>query len=528
MGTLPHLLMFRRLPLARKILLGIVPLFLLFLTLSVALHNHFLEREMMEEAATAARTYAEIIREAMVSQMVTTYRVDERLLTGVGGLQQFDTLHILTHELRLKQEEWEEERAARPHGRFRTTIPHDTLEAGVLAGGPPVFRREGEKFRAIVPFTATKACQRCHDVPVGYALGLVDMHVSLHRIAEAVRGTWQRSLVIFVAFLIAAGGAGTLLFRRFVGRPVGDLVRAARTIAEGRLNEPVTQPSGGPSRDELAFLAAGFEEMRQSLRQKIGQLDAANARLSERNAEVERALDQLRRTQEELVRAERLAVTGRMTAQLSHEINNPVHNIQSLLSSSLRKLPPDAPSRELTAVALDEVNRLARLTSQMLEFYRGSVVPMETGSVEISALLRDLMRAHEESFAAGGVRITADLPAGLPPVEGSADKLRQVFLNLILNARDAMPEGGALRLVAREREGTIDVSVQDTGVGIPPAHMEKIFDAFFTTKSDVSGVGLGLSVSDAIVRRHGGRITVTSTEGRGTTFTVHLPGVPHA
>lgn len=520
--------MFRRLPLARKILLGIVPLFLLFLTVSVALHNHFLEREMMEQAATAARTYAEIIREAMVSQMVTTYRVDERLLKGIGGLQEFDTLHILTHELHLKQDEWEEERAARPPGRLRTTIPHDSLEQAVLDGGPPLFLRDGEKFRAIVPFTATQACRRCHETPVGYVLGLVDMHVSLHRISEAAQGTWQRSFLIFVIFLVAAGAAATFLFRRFVGRPVEGLVRAAKLIADGRLDEPAAAPPAGPSRDELQFLAAGFEEMRQSLRQKIGQLDAANARLSERNAEVERALDELRRTQEELVRAERLAVTGRMTAQLSHEINNPVHNIQSLLASSLRKLPPDAPSRELTTVALEEVNRLARLTSQMLEFYRGSVVPMETGPVEVPALLRELVRAHVESFAAAGIRVTADLPAGLPPVEGAPDKLRQVFLNLILNARDAMPGGGDLHIAACVREGTVEVSVQDTGVGIPPAHLEKIFDAFFTTKSAVSGVGLGLSVSDAIVRRHGGRITVASTEGRGTTFTVHLPGAAHA
>jgi signal transduction histidine kinase len=520
--------MFQRLSLTRKILLGIVPLFLLFLTISVALHNHFQEREMMEQAATAARTYAEIIREAMVSQMITNYRVDERFLEGVHGLQEFDTLHILMNKLHFRQEEWEEDWAGRPPGRLRTVVPHDSLEAAVLGGGAPLFLRTGERFRAIVPFAATKTCQRCHEVPIGYVLGAADMHVSLHRITEAARGNWQRSLIIFVAFLFLAAAAGTLLFRRFVGRPVDRLVRAARAIGRGELEAPVVEPAPmGPSRDELQFLAAGFEEMRLALREKIRQLDAANASLSARNAEVEQALEQLRKAQEELVRSERLAVTGRMTAQLSHEINNPIHNIQSLLSSTLGRLPGDAAARELVSVALEEVNRMARLTRQMLEFYRGSVVPMETAPLDICALLRDLARSHEESFGAAGIRIRRALPEHLPPVRGAEDKLRQVFLNLLINARDAMPAGGDLTVSAEATEGGVRIRVADTGVGIPAAHIERIFDAFFTTKAEVSGVGLGLSVSDAIVRRHGGRIAVESTEGRGTTFIVDLPGDTH-
>jgi signal transduction histidine kinase len=520
--------MFQRLSLTRKILIGVVPLFLLFLASSVALHNHFQEREMMEQAATAARTYAEIIREAMVSQMITNYRVDERFLEGVHVISEFDTLHILTNALHFRQEEWEEDRHDRPAGRLRTTVPHDSLEAGVLSGGPPVFMSTGERFRAIVPFTATTTCQRCHDVAVGYVLGVADMHVSLHRITEAARGTWQRSLLIFVVFLVIALAGGTWMFRRHVGHPVERLVEAARAIGRGELEHAVPgSVAMGTSRDEIHFLAAGFEEMRRSLREKIGQLDAANASLSQRNTEVERALEQLRRAQEELVRAERLAVTGRMTAQLSHEINNPIHNIQSLLTSGLRKLPGDSPARELVAVALEEVGRMAHLTRQMLEFYRGSVVPMETAPLDLVALLRDLARVNEESLTTVGIRLQCSLPERLPSVRGAEDKLRQVFLNLILNARDAMPQGGILSIAANAAEGGVRVQVADTGVGIPAAHLGKVFDAFFTTKAQVSGVGLGLSVSDAIVRRHGGTITVASAEGRGATFTVYLPGGDH-
>ena len=116
-----------------------------------------------------------------------------------------------------------------------------------------------------------------------------------------------------------------------------------------------------------------------------------------------------------------------------------------------------------------------------------------------------------------------DLGEHLPVVRGSADKLKQVFLNLILNARDAMPDGGLIRVVTAEENGLVRVSISDSGVGIPKENLDKIFDAFFTTKSKVSGVGLGLSVSYGIIGQHRGTISVTTTVGGGSTFVISLP-----
>jgi len=524
---------FQRLPLSRKILLGILPLFLLFISLSVALQNHFQEQEMMEQAQLSAHIYADIIKEALVSMMVNNYKVDGSFLERVNEVQQFDTVHILVNDLRLREELLTPERIERLETKYKTLRPHDVVEESVLETGRPVFSREGDGFRGVIPFTATDVCQKCHAVPVGYTLGATDLHISFERFSRAAEGNWKRSFLIFVLFTGLAITVATLTFTRFISKPVDRLVAATREISTGNLDHtiPGLPPAadrhhwGEQSRpeDELVFLTVKFDEMRSSLKQKIAQLDRANVTLSERNKEVEEALRQLRQAQEELVRSERFAVTGKMTAQLSHEINNPIHNIQSLLESSLRKINGNIQARDLITVALEEVTRMAKLTRQMLEFYRGSVVEMEKEPIGIASLLDDIAGTNREILRSHGIQLAMDMPATLPSVQGSRDKLKQVFLNLILNARDAMPNGGMITIRVAASRGQLKIEIADTGVGIAPEHIGRIFEAFFTTKKEVSGVGLGLAVTYGIIQQHQGTITVTSTVGKGTTFTIQLP-----
>jgi signal transduction histidine kinase len=121
------------------------------------------------------------------------------------------------------------------------------------------------------------------------------------------------------------------------------------------------------------------------------------------------------------------------------------------------------------------------------------------------------------------IHVELSLFSGLPVIEGSKDKLKQVFLNLFLNARDAMPNGGTLTVETFKRNGSVVARVTDTGIGIPPENIHRVFDAFFTTKSNLSGVGLGLSVTYGIVRQHGGSITAESTQGKGAVFHLTFP-----
>jgi signal transduction histidine kinase len=514
----------RRLPLSRKILLGILPLFLLFISVSVLLQNRFQEREMVEQAQMSAHTHADILRESLVSMMVTNLEVDTAFIERVNSISQFDTVNLLISDLRLRKEA----RPVVPKGtrsrRFVHIGPRDDMTRRALESGTPEFVRTGERFRGVIPFTADKACQECHAVPVGYALGAADLTVSFTDMTVAMRANWTRSLLIFLGFTGLVIFVSSFMFTRFVSGPVDRLVAATRAMSEGDLDTPIPGAAGrSGAGDEMEFLAARFGEMRISLKQKMGELDHANRELSQKNRDIEEALDRLRRTQEELVRSERLAVTGTLTAQLSHEINNPVHNIQSLLASSLRRMRAGEPARELVSVALDEVTRLAGLTRQMLDMYRGAPAAEERSQVSVMEILEELGRLYGVPFGGQNIAIRIEPSADLLSVRGSRDKLKQVFINLLLNARDAMPHGGTIMISARRGPGTVAVDVADTGTGIPPENLDRIFDAFFTTKKEVSGVGLGLSVSHGIVHQHGGTIAVGSAVGAGTRFTITLP-----
>ncbi len=514
---------FRHWSVSRKILLGILPLFLAFIALSVAANNYYQERQMMEQAQVAAHTYADIIRESLVSMMVNNLEVDKNFLARTTLLQPFDTLHITVNNLKLRPEVLAEKGILYNESRYRTSIAHDDMEVEVLKTGEPMFVRVGDQFRGVVPFNATDVCQKCHAVPVGYTLGAVDLHISFSQISSAAKDNWNRSFMIFVGFTIVATVFASLMFRRFVSQPVDKLVKATAEISSGNLDYAIdhdkTHHTG--SRDELEYLSSQFDAMRESLKEKIRQLDEVNKDLAERNEQLEQALARLKEAQKELLKSERLAATGKMTAQLSHEINNPIHNIQSLLQSSLRKI--DGPAQELVALALEEVTRMSKLTRQMLDFYRGSMLEFEKGPVDLADLLDHLLKENRETLAEFGINTAVEAAPGLPSVLGSRDKLKQVFLNLILNARDAMPDGGTLTVRLADHDNAIQVTVSDTGIGIPPENLGRIFDAFFTTKKEVSGVGLGLSVTYGIIQQHGGAIRVASTPGRGTTFTIELP-----
>lgn len=522
-----------RTSLSWKILLGIMPPLLIALAVSVIVQNRAQEDEMMAQAQESASTYADLIRESLVSMMVHSQEIDTSYISRVRTLRSFDHLEILVNDLRLREELLSDERIASVRSKVRSAPSSDTLRARVIRTGQPVFFRAGDHFRALIPFTATKTCQKCHAVPLDHTLGAADMRFSLTRFTHAAEDNWQRSVIIFLLFTVVAVGVAVVVFRRAVSRPVQHLVEATTAIRQGDLSAGPARPPDAERVDELGVLADHFEEMRRSLADKIDRLDRANQELLQRNADLEDALARLRQTQEELVRSERLAATGRMAAQLSHEINNPIHNTRSLLESSLRRMEGTSKEFELVSLAAEEVNRMADLTRQLLDVYRGTVAEFVPEDVDLVDLVREVERAHRDSFAASGIRLTVSTDGAVPRVRGVKDKLAQVLLNLLLNARDAMPGGGDATVAVRGDTGSVLLTVRDTGTGIAPEHMGQIFDAFFTTKGEVSGVGLGLAVSYGIIQQHHGTITVESVPGEGARFLVRLPaatpsGGPHA
>ena len=230
---------------------------------------------------------------------------------------------------------------------------------------------------------------------------------------------------------------------------------------------------------------------------------------------------QLRQTQAQLLQSEKLAAMGRLTSQIAHELNNPLYGIMNTLELVKTEIPPENRRRKILDMALSETERLAELLRKMLTFSKPD--QEEWQPVDFNEILDEILLLHEKQLQECSIKIATDFDPELARVFASKNQMRQVILNLISNARDAMPEGGTLSVTTRNRDSSIHVAVSDTGIGVKEENISKIFDAFFTTKGAVKGVGLGLSVCYGFIKDHGGDILVESKLDSGTTFTIVLP-----
>lgn len=229
-----------------------------------------------------------------------------------------------------------------------------------------------------------------------------------------------------------------------------------------------------------------------------------------------------RRAQEALLQSEKLAVTGRLAASLAHEINNPLQTVIGGLELVEESLPEGQDAQQFLQLATRELERAASIVSQLRDLNRPSK-PEEGRPADITALIDHVLALTENQCQQQQVEVVWMATDDLPSLTLVPDRIQQVFLNLMLNAVEAMPDGGRLEICARPTEGPagIRISVADRGRGITAERAAHLFEPFYTTKPD--GLGLGLYVTHNIVKEHGGHIEVESREGEGTTFTVWLP-----
>jgi len=234
--------------------------------------------------------------------------------------------------------------------------------------------------------------------------------------------------------------------------------------------------------------------------------------------EMERALS---KTQEQLLQSEKLAAMGRLTSQVAHELNNPLYGIMNTLELLKTVVPPEHKRRKLLDMSLSEIERLADMLKKMLSFSKPEQEIKKPADVNV--IIDEILMLHEKQLQEHSIKLKTEFAENLAQVYASTNQLRQVFLNMVSNARDAMPEGGVLTVRTFGDNGFIKIQFADTGIGIRPENLDKIFDSFFTTKASVKGVGLGLSVCYGFIKDHGGDIVVTSKLGEGATFTIQLP-----
>ncbi|MDZ7664501.1 MAG: PAS domain S-box protein [Desulfotignum sp.] len=233
---------------------------------------------------------------------------------------------------------------------------------------------------------------------------------------------------------------------------------------------------------------------------------------------------QLSEARQHLLQSEKLAAMGRLTSQVAHELNNPLFGIMNTLELLKTEIPPSNKRRRLLDMSLSETVRLADMLKKMLSFSR----PDEAARAEldINTVIEELMVLYDKRFRENSIKVKLDLTPDPGRITASRDQLRQVFINLFSNAMYAMPDGGTLTLTTRPNGNMVHIIVEDTGTGIKSEHLEKVFDSFFTTKTDsIKGVGLGLSVCYGFVKDHDGDIIVESQYGEWTRFTIKLPAI---
>lgn len=354
-----------------------------------------------------------------------------------------------------------------------------------------------------------------------------------------------RVMSLMVMIFLAVGIGGAFVYAHLITRPIAQIVHAADTFDLKRADVPLVEI---PNRDELGLLGNRFNDMMVRMREVYQEMRDAQARL---------------------LHAERLATLGTLASGIAHEVNNPLAGLRNCLRR-IQKGPDNVAQTEayidMMMRALDRIEAAVR---GLLNFARPQ--DLRADPVSIPEAIREALSLTGHRLKDSRIEIKTDLGEGLPTVSGDRYRLEQVFVNLILNAADAMPEGGKVGIQARlvheqsepenrrtgetERKGKseresgrveewekdsspippfshsptpgggqwVEVVVEDTGVGIPPEVLPRIFDPFFTTKPSGQGTGLGLSVSRRIVEEHGGAISVRSAEGQGTAFTVLLP-----
>ena len=223
-----------------------------------------------------------------------------------------------------------------------------------------------------------------------------------------------------------------------------------------------------------------------------------------------------------LLQSEKLAAMGRLTSQIAHELNNPLFGIMNTLELMKTEIPPENKRRRLLDMSLSEIERLADMLKKMLSFSKPDQDKRQ--KIDINMVIEELMLLYEKRYRENSIKMQLDLVENQGTVLASKDQLRQVLINMFSNAMYAMPEGGILEISTKLLNKMFCIKIKDTGTGIKSENLEKIFDSFFTTKTEsVQGVGLGLSVCYGFIKDHGGDIVVDSHEGEWTEFTITLP-----
>lgn len=391
------------------------------------------------------------------------------------------------------------------HGEKQGKMLDDAVSMAALQADTPFIQEvktpdlQGAGYDVAIPVFAQGGTRKWGTIRLGF---------SLAEATREIRATTRNLILLSIAAIALGSGVAMFLALR-ISRPIQQLVAGVNAVAKGNYNHALAVTTA----DEVGYLAQRFEEMREALRLHISHLAEEKRRLEWANRTI-------METQKQLIQNEKLAAVGKLTAKVAHEFNNPLAIIKTSIHIINAQMSPADPNKENLVIVEEEIARMARIIRQLLDFSRPQV---DIGIVQVNEVIAKLMKILTNELARQGIDSKLDLASDIPALRMSADQLKQVLLNLIKNAEEAMPSGGTLLIRTAKRPGGVSISVIDNGLGIPAKHLSSVFEPFFSTKTGGQGLGLGLAVSYSIIESYGGTIEVDSAPGKGTMFRVFLP-----
>ncbi len=480
----------------KSLISRVILLNILLLTVGIGTFTLFHINREQRHLISSTRQSAELLLSTVEKSIFNSMRVgnsaDVQTILEMVGRN-----HNLT-DVRIYHPDGTILRSARPEEIGQRVGPEDL---GLFRGKNPVgiFRSGGEEVLGIVkPILGSEGCTSCHGIG-NSVLGVLQVNYSLADTATKLRASSQFFLLSTVVIIVLLSASGALILLRLVKRPMDILAGKMSQVEEGDLSVR-TYPR---SSDEMGSLMRSFNSMVNNLQKARKELE--------------------RYHYQQMERADRLASVGEMATGIAHEIKNPLAGISGAISVLADDFEPADPRREIISQVLEQIARLNKTSTDLLYFGRPG--KPEFTYVDLNALVKNTLFFVAQHPESRNIHRVKELTRDMPLVWADQKQIQQVLFNIIINAIQAMGEGGTLLVqtdgVSRDGRNFGRVQVTDSGKGIPPEELEKIFVPFFTTKTQ--GTGLGLPICRQLLEQHGGAIRVESKEGEGTTFTIELP-----
>ena len=514
--------------LAAKLIIALVLLIVIGGGVSWYALIHSGKENLINEAVKDAASYSDLIKKGIRYSMLTFNRegiqqtIDDLKSTkDVKGIKLFDSKGKIHYSSKPEEIGHQVDRTA-PVCLGCHVDPKKPSEILTRGSQWTTYRgKEGYNMLTFIePVYNEPTCSRaaCHvHSPNQRVLGILESDFSLTAVDKNIKEQTVQTTVYALIFMSMLSAVLYIILRKFVLKPVSTLSNAMGTVAKGDLGRTVAATSA----DEIGLLVRTFNDMTQELKTARERMEDWTESLER---EVAKKTDALKKYQDKLIEAEKLAALGRLTADLAHEIRNPL----TAIGGFARRLYKNAESekeKERAEVIISEVHRLEKILKEVITFSRDARSHLEKHHLE--EFVYDVVNMHEYICIEQSVTVEVMIEKDLPPVLVDKDQVKQALTNLIANALDAMPRGGTLKITAGNEDlhdvRYVFLKVSDTGQGLDEDSLSFIFEPFFTTKKIGHGTGLGLSITRKIIEEHGGFIKAERNPGAGSTFSLYFP-----